>query len=375
MATYLKQFSTHAEYDAYINGSGAILPNVSICTTEGDVHYNPYVPQHDYSQDYLTTVALENGTISFNIWRSMGTDMITSISYSTNDGESWTTTNNLNDKEEHLTISVNVSEGDKVLWKGDAQQLGYYDDYEYYVYVGSFFSSDCEFNVQGNVMSMLYGDDFIGENTLEYEGEFACLFFDYDEGRGCLVVSAEHMVLPATTLASGCYDSMFRDCTSLTTAPELPATTLANYCYQYMFNGCTSLTTAPVLSVTTLAMFCYNYMFYKCTSLTTAPELPATTLANYCYEYMFSGCTNLTTAPSVLPATTLAVGCYLGMFNGCTRLNSIKCLATNISARDSTKNWVSGVAASGTFTKAASMTSWSSGYSGIPSGWSVVDAQ
>ena len=43
MGVYLKEFSTHAEYDAYINGSGAILPNVSICTTEGDVHYNPYV--------------------------------------------------------------------------------------------------------------------------------------------------------------------------------------------------------------------------------------------------------------------------------------------------------------------------------------------
>jgi len=51
MAIYLKQFSTHSEYDAYINGSGAILPNISICTTEGDVHYNPYVDpckQYDY---------------------------------------------------------------------------------------------------------------------------------------------------------------------------------------------------------------------------------------------------------------------------------------------------------------------------------------
>jgi hypothetical protein len=53
MAVYLKQFSTHQEYDAYINGSGAILPNVSICTTEGDVHYNPSspvppTPSHDY---------------------------------------------------------------------------------------------------------------------------------------------------------------------------------------------------------------------------------------------------------------------------------------------------------------------------------------
>ena len=43
MSVYLKQFSTHQEYEQYINGSGAILPNVSICTTEGDVHYNPYV--------------------------------------------------------------------------------------------------------------------------------------------------------------------------------------------------------------------------------------------------------------------------------------------------------------------------------------------
>ena len=51
MSVYLKEFSTHSEYDAYINGSGAILPNVSICTTEGDVHYNPYVDPyagHDY---------------------------------------------------------------------------------------------------------------------------------------------------------------------------------------------------------------------------------------------------------------------------------------------------------------------------------------
>ena len=43
MGVYLKQFSTHSEYEQYINGSGAILPNVSVCTTEGDVHYNPYV--------------------------------------------------------------------------------------------------------------------------------------------------------------------------------------------------------------------------------------------------------------------------------------------------------------------------------------------
>ena len=51
MASYLKEFSTHAEYEQYINGGGAILPNVSICTNEGDVHYTPPVDPyagHDY---------------------------------------------------------------------------------------------------------------------------------------------------------------------------------------------------------------------------------------------------------------------------------------------------------------------------------------
>ena len=34
---------------------------------------------------------------------------------------------------------------------------------------------------------------------------------------------------------------MFRDCTSLTQAPALPATTLASNCYDSMFRDCTSL--------------------------------------------------------------------------------------------------------------------------------------
>ena len=120
-------------------------------------------------------------------------------------------------------------------------------------------------------------------------------------------------------LADSCYNSMFRDCTSLTTAPSLPATTLATRCYYSMFYGCTSLTTAPSLPATTLATHCYSYMFYGCTSLTTAPSLPATTLADYCYSYMFRSCTSLTTAPS-LPATTLADYCYSYMFFYCTSI-------------------------------------------------------
>ena len=187
--------------------------------------------------------------------------------------------------------------------------------------------------------------------------------------RGCTSLTTAP-ALPATTLAGQCYAGMFDGCTSLTNAPALPATTLANNCYAGMFRDCTSLTNAPALPATTLATSCYSNMFIRCTSLTTAPALPATTLAKECYDLMFYGCSNLTTAPA-LPATTLAKECYIGMFRGCTSLNYINCLATNISASNCTTFWTEGVAATGTFVKASSMSSWSTGTSGIPSGWTV----
>lgn len=42
MQRYLKLFQTHSEYLDYINGQNAILPNVSYCIDNQDVHYNPW---------------------------------------------------------------------------------------------------------------------------------------------------------------------------------------------------------------------------------------------------------------------------------------------------------------------------------------------
>ena len=137
--------------------------------------------------------------------------------------------------------------------------------------------------------------------------------------------------LPATTLSDYCYQEMFSGCTSLTQAPKLPATTLASYCYRLMFFNCNSLTQAPKLPATTLASDCYDSMFLHCTSLTQAPKLPATKLSDHCYQYMFLHCTSLTQAPK-LPATTLASYCYDSMFDECTSLTQAPALpATTLS--------------------------------------------
>jgi len=196
-------------------------------------------------------------------------------------------------------------------------------------------------NVGGNIMSLLYGDNFQNQTTFPSGSRYTFRYlFIYNS----TLVSAENLVLPATTLVYNCYQSMFTYCTSLTKAPAtLPATTLAEGCYSGMFYDCTSLTQAPA-------------------------TLPATSLAKSCYAIMFIGCTSLTMVP-VLPATTLVNFCYINMFNGCTNLTKVITYADDISAYSCTENWLRDVAPQGGLYNYGSATFTIDSPSGIPVGW------
>ena len=102
------------------------------------------------------------------------------------------------------------------------------------------------------------------------------------------------------------------------------------------------------------------------------PKLPATTLSPSCYREMFSGCTSLNES-SELRAATLTNYCYYRMFYNCKKLDNITMVATEISAQGCLGNWVNGVAATGTFVKAPSMTSLTTGVNGIPKGWTKMN--
>ena len=116
-----------------------------------------------------------------------------------------------------------------------------------------------------------------------------------------------------------CFGALFRDCTSLVSAPTLGATAVADSAYFAMFQGCTGLTTAPALPATDVGNSSYNGMFYGCTGLTVPPALPAMTVGDSCYSRMFYGCTALTTVAE-LPATTLGYSCYANMYRGCSNV-------------------------------------------------------
>lgn len=295
-----------------------------------------------YVGEYLTVEALESG--NFKVRYGNG------VEYSVNDGE-WSGTT------ENMTIPLTT--GDKVRFRSD-----YRNQDGAYLFTGNTMS----FNVYGNVMSIIYYDNFSGQTQAPEWGDFMKMFQDSTG-----LVYATNLVIPTSLGTSSCQD-MFSGCTSLIGAPELPATSLGKDCYFGMFGGCTRLTDAPNLPATVLTQQCYAYMFAGCTALTGTPIMSATTLASGCCAGMFQGCTSLETAP-VLLAETGAPGCYVDMFAYCSSLNYIKCLLDNNGETGELTNlWIAGVAASGTFVKKPNSV-WYSGAmgTGIPSGWTVVD--
>ena len=333
----LSYISIVSNVDGIINLSTKELDEEGEITTVITEYRVSPQSQHDYSKDYLTLEALESGVFNV-VLAADNSSELTSLSYSLDKGNTWTTSTNVQEvsgRETYYKIEVTtptVNNGDKVLWKGD---VTYNNTARCY-----FWGTNIDFNVSGNPFSLFEDDDFKTVTEIT-DGRLERLF------SGSNVVSAENLSLFATTLTDDCYARMFDGCNSLTTAPTLPATTLAAYCYAAMFYGCTSLTTAPVLPATTLAIGCYSGMFKGCTSLTTAPELPATTLAQEC---------------------------YVNMFYGCSKLNYIKAMFTTEPSITYTSNWVNGVAATGTFVKSASASWTTTGVNGIPKGWTVETA-
>lgn len=163
----------------------------------------------------------------------------------------------------------------------------------------------------------------------------------------------------------------------------LPVTTLARQCYMQMFRNCTSLTRAPQFTVEGTAYRCCYNMFRDCTNLVDVSgiELPAMTLSQDCYRELFRSCEKITTSPD-LPALNLEQGCYQQMFSNCYQLGYIKCLTTtNVNVKNGneykyTNNWMSNAgsnASSKYFYKNSDNNYWmQNNASGIPSGWNVV---
>lgn len=274
-----------------------------------------YSPVHHYENDYLTFRVRTAGKL---YWRANG-GLTRSIDYSLNDA-SWTTITSA-----ATPPTITVAANDVIRFR--ANNSSYATSKSAYSGFGhgeagatsaqSYDSDAAELDIEGNIMSLIYGDNFVGQTTFNGGTYNFCSLF-----KKLKVVSAENLILPALTLRDYCYRAMFSWCTYLAEAPQLPATTLAKGVYWYMFERC---------------------------AFTTAPDLLAETLVAECYGYMFTYCSSL---------------------------NFVKCMANSgFGTTNCKQNWLNGVASSGTFVKDSGVTvgTWTRTTSGIPEGWQVYD--
>lgn len=277
-------------------------------------YYDTEDTQIDYSQQYLTLKALSYGDLYY-----IGTiSNYQVIYYSLNNGN-WTM----------------LEPGDGPIYLNPYDVVRFYGNNSAYhsTPTESIWGHSISFygicNMYGNIMSMIDGQSFTNGGTLAPSAfENALLPFT--------IAHAKNLVLPATNLGYRCYEGLFSQTGQpryykilLDTPKELPATDLTDH------NQGTTFGLSNV----------YNSMFLNNTRITSGPEIKAT-------ELPYSSCDE--------------------MFKGCTKLNSVKCTATTLNT-DCSVDWLSGVSSTGTFTKASGVT-WPSGDSGIPTGWTVVDA-
>lgn len=289
----------------------------------------------DYSQMYFTIESLQDSN-EIKMQRS-NTPNNPILSYSLDDGETWTTTT-ISGTKSFGTINI----GQKIIFKGNNKRLAYtWNTYNY-------FTATKQFKVYGNIMSLLNGDDFITNSEFQTgtSFQFAGLL------RTTYLVDASNLILPATTLYESSYNGMFRGSTNLVYGPKLlPALDVPHDAYSSLFEGCTSLVEAPEILATTVSgdgalnrMFCMSRNSKVTAAMTKGPILRITNPAAYAnvYQQLFCGNGSLTEVTIITQGTNLSFADWLNYTN-------------------------SGVI------KKLSTTTLTSGANGVPSGWTTED--
>ena len=177
----------------------------------------------------LTIEAITAGTIRVYIDGTLSTGM----KYSKNGGTKTLITE---------PTEIPVAKDDKVQFYGNGTDTQVYGDNPEVNIQG--IGDGFQTKVYGNIMSLLDETGFATKTDLpEAEYVFYGLF-----ATNTTLIDASELLLPATMLTKSCYQSMFQDCTNLTTAPKLPAKTLTGWCYLSMFSGCSKLATVTCLA-------------------------------------------------------------------------------------------------------------------------------
>lgn len=251
--------------------------------------------------NYFTLEAIESGTFTLTIPSSVPVSYLSYISYSLDGGHTWTRTDNVNSTDVVITTPT-VAADDTVMWKGVGTRM--HDLTTSTTTGGAKFSSTGKFNAYGELLSLLKGDDFMTQRTVETSIGYTFIGLFYQSK----VVDASDLIFPDNTvIPARIAQGMFKECTDLIYGPRQicseNTTQLKGRAFIEMFQGCTSMLSGPEhIYGATGDLGCCQQMFAQCSSLATAPALHQTVIGYYSYFKMFMDCISLTIAPTIVVA-------------------------------------------------------------------------
>lgn len=230
MKKYFGKFNSETDIQNAINNGELTKPYVAMVRDmvfgKYELDYNSKSVVRDWANEPFTVIAKDDGWIGWN--QTTGLSPAIEFSYSINGGE-WTTLSTTGD------ATFEVSNGDEVKFKAYNER-----------YFGNSFWSNIDYEAKGNIMSLIYGDDF-AQYQYEFPYNTSYNFANFFYESGFVLQDVSDLYLPATGLTDYCYDNMFID-TNIEKSPVIgtqlgfgETTTLASGCCSNMFKNCSNL--------------------------------------------------------------------------------------------------------------------------------------
>jgi len=327
MSVYLKQFSTHSEYEAYIASEGKVLPNVSICEDTKDVHYSPNLCEEETIYElvgepsYPTEIDGESTSfnMTFNYKRTdigikcsktitYGSDTVT-VEIGTNPSTASSRTVEGTYDYYGLEIEYSITQTKfeaKVTAKYNVTSTSNPTPIGYNQYTSGFSEIEIDGVVQQSVVSA-YTFDTIGEHTVKYTLKNPTSIGNY-VFYNCSGLTSIDIPSGVTSISS----AAFYSCTGLTSIVIPDSVTSIGY---GAFNSCSGLKSCTIGSgVTSIS----SEIFGSCRSLTSivSNAITAPTIQSNTFQNIKTGGT--LTVPSGSSGYDVWMGTgnyYLGMYN------------------------------------------------------------
>lgn len=388
VSMYLPTYDRVKHWDSNISGRVESVDdnnNVRIYRDYEDT-YNPLYVENTYAGSNTITLTTQSAS------SPVSGQYATQLQYS-KDKTNWTTVN----LSTSTPVTITMLEGEKVYFRNNSGYFNYFDRNS-----NAFWTTincSASYNVAGNASSLLdynnmataplsfgcFAKLFYGDPNLQYADRMTFTeqkvvperaFYDIFHDCTGLVAVCDFNSVEDCTNGWGAFNSMLQGCTSLINAPNFRnlKNTGERSCFSWYAHDCTALKTAGSYdNLTTVGPYGFNQSFFGCTSLVTSAYTPKLTgtISEYGFNRTYYGCSKLVTSHDFRNITSVGTNAFGQAFYGCSSLKYI--VAPTLSSWSTTifTQWLRNVSSSGTFYFYGTA-SVSSGYSGRPTGWTLI---